>query len=180
MSSITIEASTPTSGNLFVPPLGKRLRGRFNPQELAVRNPDNAKHMREWPDGVPGQRLSIDTSSGECAVVEPLRIDEFKAVRKLFDKRGIDVPEDEKYESVHVPSVLHYMQDAVNSGLAVVVEGEIPKVIKGEKLKSFVTSNEPDENETLRDALKENTRVMTECVGAITKLAESISGKWGE
>jgi len=173
---LVIEAASERGANLYFPPLMKTIRGRFDAQRMAARNPDAAKLLNQWPKPVPGQRIELDTASGVGRIVEPVRLDEFRDVRELFDKRAIAVPEDETHEHVHVPSWLHCMKDAVDAGLAEVVEGKFPAKIDGKRLKSFITPDEPDENETLRASLAANTAAMKDAVEAIRDLAESIAG----
>ena len=177
---IVVECGNDKSHNVHFPPVVKNVRGRFNAQMIAARNPDASRLLRQFPDPVPGGRIYLDEKTGEGSILEPLRLDEFKDLRSLFEKRGIKVPEDQHFQNVSVTDWLYCLKDLVDAGLATVLEGKIPSKIEGKRSKSFIVADAPDEMETLRATVAENSRVMRECVEAIKALAEAISNDWNQ
>ncbi len=177
---LVIEADSHDETNVFFPPIQDRIRGRFDATRRVGRNPDCASLLGQWTQPVPGQRISIDTTTATGSVIEPLRADEENAsIVELFKKRSIKVPESKSFSGIHVPSWLHHMKAIVEAGLARVVEGKVPDKIEGEAKKSFITDDTPDPEEQLRATVAENSEVMKECVVAIKQLAEAISNDWG-
>ena len=175
---IACEVDTLKDTNLYFPAIGKRIRGKFDPQRRVARNPDNAPLLGQWPRPVPGQLIELDTEKAEVTVREPLEDEENSDIVDLFKKRGIKIPETETHRGVHVPSCLHILKNAVDAGLCKVVEGKIPSKIEGRMLKSFINPGETDPEEELRQTVAENSRVMRQCALAIEKLAEAISNDW--
>ncbi len=172
---VTIECDCPKDANLFVPPLGRRIRGRFDAARRTAKNPDNASLLGQWPKPVPGQRLSLDTEAATATVEEPLHDEGNADLVALFKKRGIAIPETETYRGVHVPSMLHAMKKAVDAGLAKVVEGSLPDKIEGQALRSFIVADSEDPEEMMRKALVANTRIMAASLDAIEHLAEAVA-----
>ena len=171
---LTLEVDSPKDLNLYFPVIGKRIRGRFDAQRRVTRNPDAARLLGEWPRPVPGQRLKLDTNTSTLTVEEPLHDAGNEDIVALFKKRGIEIPKTERHENVHVPSCLHIMKRAIDANMARVVEGKLPDKIEGAMLKSFITSNQPDETETLRQTVAENSALMREAIDAIQVLARAI------
>jgi len=179
---LVIEVDHPNDNAVYFPPTGTRLRGRFDARRQAQRNANAAHLLQQWTEPVPGQRLSIDTATGEGQILEPLRTDtdEHKAIRQLFEKRGIAVPEDQTFRNVHQPSWLFCMKDLIDAGFARIVEGKLPAKIDGERLKSFVTPDVEGPEDTLRRIVVENSTAMREAVDAIKQLAAAVAKGWGE
>ncbi len=175
MSRLTIEVDTPKDANLFFAPLGVRVRGRFDAQRRTARNPDNSSLLGAWPKPVPGQRVTIDAEAARLTIEEPLEDPSNADLAALFKKRGIEVPKTKTYDSVHVPSCLHQIKRAVDAGLAKVVEGKMPDKIDGAMLKSFITPDSEDPEETMRKALVASTRIMAASLDAIEHLAEAVA-----
>lgn len=174
---LTIECDNKNDSNLYIAPLGRRIRGRFDAHRRTSKNPDNATLLGQWPQPVPGQLLSVDTETGKVSIHEPVRDKEHEDIAALFKKRSIKIPEHETFNGVHVPSMLHLMRNAVNGGLARVTEGTMPERIEGQPLKSFIANNEPDPEEQLREALVKNMEVMQEVVASINILARAIASQ---
>lgn len=172
---LTIECDNHKDCNMYVAPIGRRIRGRFDAHRRTAKNPDNATLLGQWPQPVPGQLLSVDTDAKTVTIHEPIRDKQHEDIAALFKKRSIKIPEHETFEGVHIPSMLHTMKRAVDCRLARVVEGTMPDKIEGEPLKSFIAPNELDPEEQLRETLKENTQVMRECIESIVVLAKAIA-----
>ncbi len=175
---LTIEANSDRDTNLYFPPLSQTIRGRFDATRLSARNPNAATVLSRFPQPIPGQKISIDTQKRVGTIEEPLHDLPHKDTRKRLAAAGFSLkPRTQQFDGVDVAAWLFCMRDAVDGGLAQVVEGKMPAVIDGKRPKSFVSPDQPDENETLRQTLVENAKAMREAVEAIRDLATAMKGK---
>jgi hypothetical protein len=150
---IEIEVDTPTNGNLFFLPAGRTIRGRFDfardsePMALVV--------AQQYPAGVPGQRLVLDTDAGEAQLVEALYFDQHKAVRKALEKRWSLGPERETFKvgKDDLATWVYWLNRAVQSGAAKVVNGALPASVPGKVRKSFITQPRKDPRDSLIEKL---------------------------
>jgi hypothetical protein len=149
MPVIEIEVANDANADLFYLPLGKRLRGKVD--FLKVNEAEAIKLAREYPQGIPGQRLVIDTEAATAAVVEPLHEPQHAAVREKVAAKGFGLPPArEEAAGVDVPTCLFWARRAVEGGLAKVVRGSIPKV-EGRARKRFMTTPDADPAEDDRE-----------------------------
>lgn len=146
MPVIEIEVANEANADLFFLPLGKRLRGKVD--FLKVNEAEAIKLAREYPTGIPGQRLVIDTEAATAAVVEPLHEPQHAAVREKVAAKGFGLPPArEEAAGVDVPTCLFWARRAVEGGLAKVVRGSIPKVEGRARKRFMTTSDDPAEDD---------------------------------
>lgn len=161
MPVIEIEVANDANADLFYLPLGKRLRGKVD--FLKVNEAEAIKLAREYPQGIPGQRLVIDTEAGTAAVVEPLHEPQHAAVREKVAAKGFGLPPArEEAAGVDVPTAVYWLKRAVDSGLARLVRGGIPKV-DGKPRKRFMTTGDDpaeDDRELRRQELAAKLAMM--------------------
>jgi hypothetical protein len=112
-----------------------RVRGSFRAGRVSV--PTAGALAMALPDGVPGQRVRIDTEKGIGCILEPLHATEHAktraAVAKIIARRE-DAKEDavkfdpaeRRYQNAHVPSWLASMVKAVRGGHARLTAGTLP------------------------------------------------------
>lgn len=99
---------------------------------------------REFPKGVPGQRLRLDTESRTAAVLEPLHEAQHAVTRERIEKKGMTIgPASEEVGNVDVPTWAYWLKRAVEGGLAKVVRGSLPP-IEGKPRKQFMTAERVD------------------------------------
>lgn len=110
--------------------LGRPVRGRFD----FGRVPEIAgkAKMSLFPDGIPGERVGIALDSGEAYLIEPLQEGKHTRERQEVERLGMQIqPARTELGRKHVPTWLHRLKGAVESGLARIVMGELPKKIMG-------------------------------------------------
>jgi hypothetical protein len=136
-SYVTIEVDGPKNESLvFRPLVGHRIRGRFDVKRIS--EPESGRLAKRWPEPVPGQRLRLSPAVegkerhdiGDLTVIEPLHAEEHALNKKRVLASGQAIAPAEVNHQVEISSALHYMKQAVDTGLARVVEGELPKTLK--------------------------------------------------
>ena len=152
--AVIVEVDTPDNGSLHFRPLQRRVRGRFDVGRL----PEPGRLLREWPEGIPGQRIGIDPASGEGFILEPLH-DE-PALKEKAEALGKLEPARQTFAGVDPVTWLHWIKLAVESGLARVVEGTLPDKIDGEPQTQFVTQPVPDPIDRLAAAMEKQTEML--------------------
>ncbi|MBI2480292.1 MAG: hypothetical protein HYV60_17160, partial [Planctomycetia bacterium] len=138
MQTIEIEIDGHRNEALHFRPIRRNVRGRFD----LTRETEPLAMMKrgEFPLPIPSQRLGLDLETCEGYVAEPMHDAEHTAIRDVIERRGFRLPvAREAFPAVHVPTWLHWIKRAVDSGLAKIVKGELPSVIEGEPQKSFIT-----------------------------------------
>lgn len=132
MSIIAIEIDTPTNGDIFFPPVSKRIRGR-----IECRRDNNMGSIgNTYPDGIPGQRLEYDTSTRELFIVEGIHDDD--TIKERLVKRW-RLPKARQPAGKHdLATIVHHMRRHVELGNAKLVNGsQFPTKIDGEPRKDF-------------------------------------------
>lgn len=125
MEPCVIEFGDDTCRNVFVPPLNRRFRGRFDAQRLVKKDRDAGGMVSEWPEPVAGQQLAIDDSG--VAVLEPLH--NFPAIKERIEGRGLKLaPPREKIDVADLDTLLYHLQMAINAGAARIVSGSMPAI----------------------------------------------------
>jgi hypothetical protein len=150
---LEIEVDGPTNSDLLFEPIGDRVRGRFQPSRVKL-EAAGALAM-QLPDGLPGQRLRLDTAAGRGAVIEPLAAPEHAATRATLarlvtgdahatgDRLGF-APAVQEFPGVHVPTWLGWMLRAVRAGYARVVSGTLPDAVPADcKPRVFSSLSQP-------------------------------------
>lgn len=155
MKAVTIEFDHENRNSYFAP-LDRVLRGRF---DFARCNEPMARlEGAKWP-AVPGQRLTLIPTSKAATIHEPLRDEEFAALREQIERKGQTVPQHETLKDVDVCTFVHFMRQAVESGNARIVDGELPNV-EGNPRLNFIVDERPDNTRQLADVLAKLTAVL--------------------
>jgi hypothetical protein len=147
---VEVAVENDRNANWFCLPLGKKLRGRID-----FLRANDLSLAREYPQGVPGQRLSVDTDTGEAVVIDPLHEPGNAAVRdKLARRFNVDAcPAREPVRRADVASLLYWLKRAVAGGLVRVVRGTLPDKVDGAVRKRYLYGDEPtrdDEDRLLK------------------------------
>ncbi len=142
--TLLVEFGDDRCRNYFFPPLDRRLRGRFDAQQLAKHDRDAGALIADWPEAVAGQQLEIDNDTGEAAIVEPLH--DFPSIAARLHKSGLQLAPRRESVTCDLPTLLYYTRDAVKSGAARIVRGALPEFDESKaRLHLFV---EPPLNQT--------------------------------
>lgn len=149
-SSVVVEIDGPQNESLHFRPLGQRIRGRFDPRKMT--NPGEL--LRQYPDGIPGQRLGFSPDTGEGWIEEPLQDPANRQIAEKLEERFKLPPAKQSCGQVDLPTWSYWLQGAVDCGLAKVVEGRIPPADASEARKSFHSTPRPDPIDKLTDAIE--------------------------
>jgi hypothetical protein len=135
-TTIEIEVDGPYNENLMFRPLQRAIRGRFDLNRVA--EPMARMRSAEWPQPIPSQRLGIE-ADGSAYVLEPLHDEEHAAIKERIERQGMKLPPKcETFDGVDLVTWLFWIKRAVNSGIARVVAGQLPKVIDGVPKMNFI------------------------------------------
>lgn len=140
---IEVEVDTPTNGNLMFQPTLTTVRGRFMPARVASKH--IGELVREFPEGVPGQRIRLDPVTGTGAILEPLADPAAAELRAAVAKRLTRDPDGkveyapakQTFADVHVPTWTLWIMRAVRAGLARVVKGTLPDIEPADGKRDF-------------------------------------------
>lgn len=147
---VEVEVRTPDCGHLLFLPLNRQVRGEIAFAKMAEPN----ARMKCGPNGwepIPGQRIGVD-SAGMGWVAEPLHLPANAETRRKIERRGYHLaPELETFADCDVPSWLFWLKRAVDSGLAHVVAGSLPRKIEGEPRKNFFQDTRKSESQITLD-----------------------------
>lgn len=132
--TVEIEVNTPTNGNLLFQPTLTTVRGRFLPTRVASKH--IGELVREFPEGLPGQRIRLDPDTATGAILEPLADPGAAELRAAVAKRLTGdrdgkveyAPAKVTFADVHAPTWMLWMLRAVRAGLAKVTRGTLPDV----------------------------------------------------
>jgi hypothetical protein len=146
---IEIEVDNAQNGQLHFLPIGRSLRGRFDPARDT--EPQARLLLIDYPRGVPGQRLALDADAGTAWLTDGLHDAEHKEAREKLKRKGYALPperEELTLQKGDVPTWLYWIKRAVESGLARLVRGKLPDKIEGPVKKSFVVpERKPDQKD---------------------------------
>lgn len=110
--------------NLFFRPLSRTLRGRL---DFKAMEEDGAVKLARLYGAIPGQRMSLD-DKGNAILEEPLHEQENEQLAAKLKARGNSLPPArEEFQKVDVPSWAYWLRRAIESGHAVILEGELPE-----------------------------------------------------
>jgi hypothetical protein len=175
MSKLLVEFDC-ENRNVFWPPTTTALRGKFDAQLAARRDKDAGPLLSEWPDGIPGQQLSIDADTGEVALVEPLHDPRFAATAERVKSRGCRIfPEREKI-AVDLPTAVHWVNVALAAKQARIVSGTVPRVEGKPQLDFIVTPRESNESR-LATALADLAAAQRESNELIAKVLTALASR---
>lgn len=139
--TVEIEVDGPTNADLMFEPIQERVRGAFRPSR--VRLESAGALAMQLPDGLPGQRIRLDTAADGTAhgtILEPLAGPEHAATRATLarlvtgeahatgDRLGF-APAVREHPAAHAPTWLGWMVRAVRAGYARVVSGTLPDAV---------------------------------------------------
>jgi len=163
---VEIEVSSSLGQSLFFLPLNRVLRGR-----LML---DAIKHARDlsdkYPHPIPGLVIGLDPASAKAWVRDPLYDTEHSAARAQLASFAMG-PAREEFNSVDVATWAYWLRNAVASGSARVVCGEIPEV-NGLVRKSIFTQQKPEKDQQI-DRLMATVDKLTGTIADLLKLPES-------
>lgn len=164
---LEVEIDGANNEQLYFAPIQRRIRGRFDFGRVA--EPQAKLLTNKYPLPIPGQRLSLDTATGEAAIVEPLHEAEHARTRRIIEKGKAIAPERESLGIAHVPTWLFWIKRAVEAGLARVTKGTLPATIEGEPQRSFFSQSAKNTDDRLAAALEANTAVMREMLAQLIR-----------
>ena len=163
--TIEIEVDGPANSDLLFEPIQERVRGRFQPAR--VRLEAAGALAMQLPDGLPGQRIRLDTDAAGAArgsIIEPLAGPEHAATRATLarlvtgdahatgDRLGF-APAVREYPAAHAPTWLGWMLRAVRAGYARVVSGKLPDAVPADcRPRVFSSLSQPQQPDA-RDLL---------------------------
>lgn len=152
MAAVVIEIDGPRNECLQFRPLQRRVRGAFD----FMRDPEPMAKVAagQQPNPVPGQRLGFDYDKGVGFLEEPLRHDEHTVTRERIEAKGFRIPPArEEFEDADACTWTFWLQQAVEAGVARVVDGKFQKV-NGEPRRNFLTVPTPSVTDRLAAALE--------------------------
>lgn len=173
-SIVEIEIDDPTNANLYFRPLKRKLRGRFDLHR--VKDSTAMKSAAKWPDPIPGQRLSLDFEARTAVIRDPLHDPDQAANRRRIEQEGVALPPAAQViANVDVATYRHWMQRAVESGVARVVAGEF-RTVDGKPQTVFFSTPRADPTADLAvainrmaDAQEQQTKVLAALVERLVK-----------
>jgi hypothetical protein len=162
---IEVEFDTALNANVQFPPLQRTLRGRFDVRRMK----DPGRLFSEWPEPIPGQRLSVNFDSGECEVIEPLWNAEFGATRERIESKGLKISPGR--ESVQAqPATLHYwLKELIDTDKVKIVSGELPAKVQGTPQLRFHSQERPDAVDRLAEAIERQTAAIEKLLSKLAK-----------
>lgn len=160
MAVIEIEVDNATNSDLHFVPTGTRVRGGFAAGR--VRLAAAGQLALELPDGVPGQRVRIDTDAKTGAILEPLADPAAKPLRTAVAKIVTGEPDATEDRVSFAPAVKEYlnadpakwvgwMARAVKAGYAKLTKGTLPAVNLADSARP--TRDEPDSRDKTIETL---------------------------
>lgn len=140
MKPVEIEIDGPRNESWHFPPGGFDVRGRFD--LLRVAEPMARSKSHEWPSPIPSQRLGVD-ESGCGYLVESLHEPEFAALREKIESIPKKLPPAKRDlgKVTDEASWVYWLKRAVESGLAKITKGSLPKECPGEPKLDYHLAN---------------------------------------
>lgn len=140
--TLVVEFGDDHCRDIFIAPLDRRFRGRFEAQQIAKHDRDAGALLADWPDPIAGQQIEIDLDSGAAAVLEPLH--EFPAIAQRLKSRGMSLAPARESVACDLPTLLYYVRAAVAAKQARIVRGTIPEIDESKVRRDlFVAQSEP-------------------------------------
>lgn len=137
----------------------RAVRGGFDLHRCS--EPNAGRLHNQWPEPIPGQRLELNATTGEAAIVEPLYDEKFAALREKIEGMGQKLPpERETFEHVDVDTWTYFMQQLADSGKAKLIAGTFPKLV-GKPKTRFHSTETVDPIDKLTAAMEKQNELLT-------------------
>lgn len=169
---VEIEVSGPKNENLFFGPLMRRVRGRYELARTTQHDGKATSLANRITSAIPGQRIGLNVESGEAYIVEPLRGDDYEALRNKLLKKTRLAPAREDCGKVDLATFVYWLRRLVESNKAVVVVGDLPEQPKGKVKKSFFSTERKSSDERLAEAIEKQTAAIERQGAAIERQGE--------
>jgi hypothetical protein len=167
-NTIICEIDGPQNQSVMFRPWGKKIRGRFDIHRL--RDAGAGSLMTLFPQPIPGQYISLDLSTAEGIVIEPLHEDKFAAIRERIEKMGQTLPaQREVLQGIDLTTCLWWLRELVNSGKAKLIEGEFPKIDESKVQRRFHSTERPGTEDKLLTAIERQNDLLAELIGRLAK-----------
>ena len=163
--------------NPYFAPLMRSLRGRFDAQLATKRDKDAGQLLSEWPDGIPGQQMSVDMDTGEAVLVEPLHDPRYAAITERVKQRGCRLFPAREPVALDKPTVLHWLKEAVAAGQAKIIRGALPDKIEGTPKLHFIVQPVETTETKLATAMDSMAAAIREQTEALTKVLAALASK---
>ena len=158
VTPIEVEIDAARNESLRFRPLQRTVRGRFDLNRVA--EPQARLQSAAWPVPIPGQRLGID-AAGSGYLLEPLHDTANASIREKIEKAGMRLePELTEFPDIDSPTWLYWIKRAVESGIARVISGNLPKTFEGKPKKSFLIAESPKTTDRLAEAIEKQTAAL--------------------
>jgi len=154
---VAVEIDGPLNEAHYFRPLGRRVRGRFDAHRVAG---DTGRLVQAWPDPIPGQRIGVDVAAGEGFIEESLCDPQHAALKAKAERVGAVGPPREVFAGVHVPTWLFWLRQAVEAGIARIVQGTLPATIDGSPQREFITPKAADPIDRLAVAMERQNELL--------------------
>jgi hypothetical protein len=147
-SLIEVEIDVKRNRNLYFAPLDRAVRSRFDWRRVADKHGAELRDL--WgEEPIPGQRLTLDITRAEGAIVEPLQ-DRSEYKKRIEARDQTLPPARQTFPNVQVNEWLYWLKAAVHAGDAHLLRGVLPESVDYTP-KRFGDS--PSANERLTEAL---------------------------
>jgi len=159
MTPVEIEIDGERNESLYVRPLQRSIRGRFDLNRVG--EPMARMKTYRWPVPILSQRIGID-QDGVGYLSEPLHDGAHAPIKERIEKQGQRLePELQTFANIHQPTWLFWIKRAVQSGLARVVGGSLPDKIDGKPRMNFIVDRPAETTgERLTAAIERQTIVL--------------------
>ena len=172
---LELEIDSPNDGPVFFGPLGRRLRGRFDPVRVVSHDAGAGQLVNQFPKPIPGQRLIVNVDTGEFAVVEPLHEAEFAAIREKIERAQMKLAPPRQEHKFHLPTVLDWCRRMIEGGCAKVLSGKLPDTIEGEPQElSPLSTRRPSQMQELTKAFDRQSAALERQAAAFEKLVAEL------
>lgn len=153
---VVVEVDGPCNEAWLFSPLQRRIRGHFDPHRLA----EPGRLARDFPAGIPGEKLEVDFSTGTVTLVEPLHGPECAATRERIAARGMKLqPERQELGTVDSPTLSHWLRRGIETGIVRLVSGSVPDV-DGKPRTGFLTTPQANPLDRLAAALEKQSEMI--------------------
>jgi hypothetical protein len=163
--------------NPYFPPLERVMRGAYSSQIAVRRDKDAGAVLAEFPEPIPGQQLAVNVESGDAAILEPLHDPRFAAIADRIKGRGIRLPEQRESVKCDLPTLIHWIKEAVEAKQARVVSGSLPDKIEGKPRLHFIVQPRESSEAKLAAAIDRMAAAQEQQTEAITKLLAALAAK---
>jgi hypothetical protein len=149
--SVLVEFGDDHCRDIFLAPLDRRMRGRFEAQQVAKFDRDAGSLISEWPDPVAGQQLEINTEVEEAAVIEPLH--DFPQIAARIKGKGLRLAPARERVQCDFATLVFYVKAAVAAKQARVIRGTLPDVDESKVRRDLFVTPQESPTKTLATAM---------------------------